>query len=174
MKNSNIYFNKTPFCLIVLFSLASCFTTPVNKSFLNHINDLYAGMPVEQAISLLGKPDSQSNIGNRTNYFTYQSHPYGGVDLPDGEIFYSLHLTILDNKLVEAVLRKSEDNYSYPDEVLFNDERTQMRAAGHSDETIDHSMEMGRLDKLYRSGKISRQEMIKRATAINKKYYSVE
>ena len=172
MKNSNIYFNKTPFCLIVLFSLASCFTRPVNKSFLNHINDLYAGMPVEQAISLLGKPDHQSNIGNRTTNFIYQSVPY--AYLADGEIFYALDLTVLDNKLVKAVLRKSEDSYSYPDKVLFNDERTQMRAAGHSDETIDHSMEMGRLDKLYRSGQISRQEMIKRATAINKKYYSVE
>lgn len=174
MKNSNIYFNKNPLCLIVLFSLASCFTTPVNKSFLNHINNLYAGMPVEQAISLLGKPDTQSNIGNRSMYFSYWSHPYGGVNLPDGEIYHSLNLTILDNKLVTATLQKSEDNYSYPEKVLFNDVRTQMRARGQSDEDVNHSMEMGRLDKLYRSGKISRQEMIKRATAINKKYFSVE
>ena len=66
-------------------------------------------------------------------------------------------------------------------EVIFTDTmalqdnfRTQLKARGHSDEDVDHALEMQRLDKLYRSGKISRQEMIKRATAINKKYFSVE
>lgn len=174
MKNSNIYFTQIPLCLIVLFSLASCFTKPVNKSFLNHTNDLYAGMPVEKVISLLGKPTSQHGSGTRSTSFNYNSHPYGGVNLPDGEIFYGLHLTILDNELARAVLSKIEDNYSYPDKVLVNDKRMQMRVGGHSEETIDHTLEMVKVDKLYRSGQISRQEMIKRATAINKKYFSVE
>lgn len=92
----------------------------------------------------------------------------------------NLMLTFIKNKLVKATInRMNRGNNS--SEVIFTDTmalqenfRTQLKARGHSDEDVDHALEMQRLDKLYRSGKISRQEMIKRATAINKKYFSVE
>lgn len=166
---------KNSFIATLLIFVVSCGSSKRNYrnhfSFLDHLDKLHAAMPVESAYEIFGEPRHEWGTGNET-HLNYYSHDYNMP--PEGEIGHALYLTFVNNELRRAVLHKSIDDYQYPEKVLVNDQRALSLDAGLTHEEIDHSEELMRVDKLYRSGKISRQEMIKRATAINKKYFSVE
>ena len=166
---------KNSLIVTLLIFVASCGSSKRNYrnhfSFLDHLDKLHAAMPVESAYEILGEPSLEWGTGNETR-LNYTSHPHNSK--PEGEVKNNLYLTFVNNELRYAVLHKSIDDYQYPQKVLVNDERALGLDAGLTHEEIDHREALTRVDKLYRSGKISRQEMIKRATAINKKYFSVE
>jgi len=125
------------------------------------------------AITQLDRINPNAGIKERH----YETKPRGG---PREVRSITLELQFIKNKLVSATTDKI-DRGNISRKVLFKDTmalqdnfRTQSKARGLSDEDVNHALELGKVDKLYRSGQISRQEMIKRCTAINKKYFSVE